>query len=177
VAIRLLLAVAPVRVSTLALTTCGKHLQVTPSGIQGNALLKYDPTEVKNKVGLTFNVDPASAQVITDYMTNFRPRLEYGDPGAIFPGEAGPTKRALTLAQQITKTIRDHTGLKFNVHLFRHFAGYVYLRKHPGDYETVRRLLGHKDIATTMNSYVWMDTETAIKRYQENILGILEGLK
>jgi integrase len=41
-----------------------------------------------------------------------------------------------------------HTSLEMNVHLFRHFAAYLYLKANPGHYEPVRHLLAHKDIAT-----------------------------
>lgn len=176
VAIRILLVVAPVRVYTLSLTKLGTHLHGSRPGLQGDVLLCYSKQEIKNKVGQQFNVDRATADLITEYMTVYRPRLDYGDPDALFPGQSGSTKGAGTLANQISNVIREHTGLDFNVHLFRHFAGYVYLRNHPNDYETLRRLLGHKDIATTMNSYVWIDTETAILRYQTNIIVLMETL-
>jgi integrase len=176
VAIRLLLAVGPVRVSTLALTLVGQHLHGTRPGLQGEVYLRYAPKEIKNKVTMTFMVDPGTRDLVAEYMDTFRPRLDYGAPQALFPGEACLTKTSATLAAQIGKTIREHTGLDFNVHLFRHLAGYVYLQHHPGDYETVRRLLGHKTIETTMKSYLWIDTETAILRYQSHIVSLMEAV-
>jgi integrase len=50
---------------------------------------------------------------------------------------------------------------------FRHLAAWIYLRAHPGDYETVRRLLGHKNVATTIRFYQEMEKLTASRRYNE----------
>jgi len=44
----------------------------------------------------------------------------------------------------MSKVIYKATGLRMNAHLFRHLAGMLYLAQNPGDYETVRRLLGHE---------------------------------
>jgi len=60
------------------------------------------------------------------------------------------------------------------VHQFRHFAAKLYLDHHPGDYETVRRLLGHKSIATTIRFYQELDTATAVRRYTDIVAGFVE---
>ncbi len=54
-----------------------------------------------------------------------------------------------------------------NPHLFRHFAGWNYLKAHPGDYETVRQLLGHKSINTTIVFYTGIEVIAAHERYDE----------
>ena len=46
---------------------------------------------------------------------------------------------------------------------FRHVIGYLYLKAHPGNYEVVRELLGHKDINTTMAFYAALEMRTASK--------------
>ena len=57
-----------------------------------------------------------------------------------------------------------------NPHLYRHIAAYFYLEAHPYDYETVRRLLGHRSIETTMMFYADLDRVMASRRYAEHIL-------
>ena len=52
-----------------------------------------------------------------------------------------------------------------NVHLFRHLAGYLFLKAHPGEYEPVRQLLGHKSIQTTISFYVGLEEADAFRRY------------
>jgi integrase len=51
------------------------------------------------------------------------------------------------------------------VHQFRHAAAAVYLHHNPGDYETVRRLLGHRDIQTTIKFYCGLETIAATEEF------------
>jgi len=43
------------------------------------------------------------------------------------------------------------------VHQFRHAAGAIILRNRPGEFELVRQILGHRNIATTMRCYVGLE--------------------
>ena len=54
------------------------------------------------------------------------------------------------LARTIREGIARELGLKINAHLFRHISALLYLCQHSGDYGTVRRVLGHKSVATTI---------------------------
>ena len=56
-----------------------------------------------------------------------------------------------TLSSQITKRIQKATGLRVTVHQFRHAAAALILKAKPGNYEYVRRILGHFNIQTTTN--------------------------
>jgi integrase len=68
--------------------------------------------------------------------------------------------------------IRDEAGLAVNPHLFRHLAAQLFLEKHPGHYEEVKRLLGHKSIDTTIQSYAGLETIGAARRYDTIILNL-----
>ena len=57
-----------------------------------------------------------------------------------------------------------------NAHLFRHLAGMLILQRHPGSYELVRRLLGHRTINTTINFYTSLESKWAFKHYDDTIL-------
>jgi integrase len=48
---------------------------------------------------------------------------------------------------------------------FRHAAAAIYLKHRPGDYETVRRLLGHRDIQTTIRFYCGLETMQATEQF------------
>jgi site-specific recombinase XerD len=52
-------------------------------------------------------------------------------------------------------------------HQFRHAAAAVFLRHRPGEYESVRRLLGHRSIKTTTNFYCGLETMRATRTYGE----------
>ncbi len=58
-------------------------------------------------------------------------------------------------------------------HQFRHLAAKLYLDRHPDGFETVRRLLGHKSIETTMRFYRELESALATKRYGEFVEQLL----
>ena len=67
--------------------------------------------------------------------------------------------------------MRQGTGIELHPHLFRHLAGKLLLDEHPGDQDTVQRMLGHKSIRTTA-IYTGSETRAAIRRYDEVVLGL-----
>ena len=66
---------------------------------------------------------------------------------------------------QITERIQKAMGLRITVHQFRHAAAAIYLKHRPGDYETVRRLLGHRNIQTTIKFYCGLQTTQATEQF------------
>jgi hypothetical protein len=105
-------------------------------------------------VPLEFPLDQVLSDLIDEYVNEFRPVLLRGsnDPW-LFPGEAGGIKTSNTFSTQITERIRKAIGPRITAHQFRHAAAAVFLRHRPSDYESVRRLLGHRSVKTTMNFY------------------------
>jgi integrase len=53
------------------------------------------------------------------------------------------------------------------LHQYRHAAAAVYLKEHPGDYETVRCFLGHRNIRTTSKFYCGPETIQASRMLNE----------
>jgi integrase len=79
----------------------------------------------------------------------------------LFPGETGGCKDAKTFSGQITERVQKATGLCITVHQFRHAAAAIWLKYKPGDYEAVRRVLGHRNIKTTISFYCGLETMQA----------------
>src|SRR5262249_703300 len=73
------------------------------------------------------------------------------------------SKGASCFSSQIADLLYRELGVRVTAHQFRHLIGFLYLQEHPGNYEVVRRLLGHKDIATTVNFYAGMEMQVAAK--------------
>jgi len=65
----------------------------------------------------------------------------------------------------------------FNPHLFRHAGGKLFLDMRPGEYEVVRRVLGHRSIATTTSIYTGAETRTAGQHFASTIAQRLENKK
>ena len=55
--------------------------------------------------------------------------------------------------------------MRITLHQYRHAAAAVYLKHHPGDYETVRRFLGHRNIRTTVKFYCGLETMQATEEF------------
>jgi integrase len=52
---------------------------------------------------------------------------------------------------------------------FRHLSAKVLLDAQPGNFETVRRLLGHKSLSTTVGAYAGIDSRRAARHQQRLI--------
>ena len=70
-------------------------------------------------------------------------------------------------SEQITAAVLKATGLRLTAHQFRHAAAALMLQNEPGNYEWVRRVLGHKNIQTTINFYIGLETTQASERFGE----------
>ena len=55
------------------------------------------------------------------------------------------------------------------MHQFRHAAAALILKTKPGNYEYVRRILGHRNIQTTINFYVGLEGIQASQEFGEII--------
>ena len=125
--------------------------------------------EVKNKEDLTFPIPQSIVELIKIYLDVYRPLLLKKPSNKIFISLNGKPKTPAELGAQLPKFIMRHTGLVMNVHLFRHFAAYLYLKANPGHYEPVRHLLAHKDIATTTRFYTKLEQIESFRHY-DNVI-------
>jgi integrase len=160
-----ILSFAPIRLSNLANIELGQNL-IKPGGLNGPFWLVFPHYDVKNRVDLNFQFDEALTNLIDEYVHEFRSvLLRRSNASWLFPGEAGNSKTASMFSTQITERIEKATGVRITAHQFRHAAAAVYLKHHPGDYETVRRFLGHRNIQTTMNFYCGLQTMQATEEF------------
>jgi integrase len=156
-----ILVYAPIRLTNLVSIEMDKNL-IKPGGPNGSFLLIFPYFDVKNRVDLNFEFDVDLSELIDGYIHDFRPHLLRGsNTNCLFPGVAGQPKTASMFSGQITERIEETTGVRLTAHQFRHAAAAIYLKHHPGDYETVRRLLGHHSIQTTINFYCGLETTQA----------------
>jgi integrase len=156
-----ILTVAPVRLGNLASIRLGENL-IKPGGPQSNYFLTFNKYDVKNRVPLQFKLDEMVTTIINEYVHDFRPALMRGSNADwLFPGEFGEHKEKISFSTQIVDRVEKSTGLRITVHQFRHAAGALILKHRPGEYELVRRLLGHKSVQTTIKFYLELETTQA----------------
>jgi Phage integrase family len=156
-----ILTVAPVRLGNLASIRLGENLS-KPGGPHSIFWLTFRKYDVKNGVPLQFKLDETITSIIDEYVHNFRPALMRGSNADwLFPGETGAYKEKISFSTQIVDRVQKSTGLRITVHQFRHAAGALILKHRPGEYELVRRILGHKSVQTTINFYLDLETTQA----------------
>jgi integrase len=159
------LSFAPIRLGNLVGIELEQNL-IKPGGLNTPYWLVFPNYDVKNRVDLNFQFDQPLTDLIDEYIHEFRPALLRGANAPwLFPGEAGQPKHSLQFSKQITARIQKAIGLRITVHQFRHAAAAIYLKHRPGDYETVRRLLGHRNIQTTVSFYCGLQTLEATQQF------------
>jgi integrase len=156
---------APLRVKNLAGLTLDRHFVRALPAPDTTTHLVIPSQEVKNGADLEFELPDSVCRLLDIYVTRFRPLLAKTPSAFLFPARQGGAKPPAQLASQIHRVIRQEIGLQMNVHLFRHLAAKLFLEVHPGEYETVRLLLGHKSLVTTVRSYCGLEQSDAMRRY------------
>jgi integrase len=159
----------PVRIKNAAALDLDRHIKRPVGGKAGSWLVHIPAPEVKNGVAIDAELNERVSDLLALYCERFRPILLKVPSTALFVGQTGRTKGSHVLGKQFSRFVRRETGLIVNPHLMRHYTAFVYLQKYPGDYETVRQLLGHKNIATTVSFYAGADTKASLKRLDEVI--------
>ena len=166
-----LLSVAPMRIENLRTLDRDRHFVRAFSDKDPVLQIRVEAPEVKNSVGLVYPAPGDVQDLLEVFMTRYQPLLANGHPSTLlFPGRSGAPKAANTLRRNICNTIRRELGLHVNPHLFRHLAAHLFLRRHPGHYEDVRRILHHTSIQTTINAYAGLEAATALGRYDSVVL-------
>lgn len=160
---------APIRAKNLAVLRLDRHL-IRSRPVPGAVMhLVVPPGEVKNKTPLEFELPPDIVRLLELYLQKFRPLLVTDGSSYLFPARKGGAKTPAQLAAQIKRAIKIGTGLIVNVHLFRHVCAFLYLKAHPGEYETVRLLLGHTTLSVTVRAYCGLERSDAVRRYDSLI--------
>ena len=166
-----LLSVAPMRIENLRTLDRDRHFVRAFSDKDPVLQIRIEARDVKNDVDLAYPVPDDVAALLDLYMARYQPLLTNGHPSTLlFPGRTGRPKAANALRRNLCNMIRRELGLHVNPHLFRHLAAHLFLRRHPGHYEDVRRILHHTSIQTTINAYAGLEAATALGRYDSVVL-------
>lgn len=179
VAITLLLC-CPMRIKNLAALDIDRNLRFSGGrgrlNVGAKIRVSIDGSDVKNGMPIDFDLSPKHSSIVHRYLYEFRSRLSDTPTTALFPRSSdGKPRPPAMLGQGLSNEIMRHTGLSFNPHLFRHFAASLYLRERPGEFETVRRLLKHKNLQTTVSFYADLNNIWAHEHYHDVVLGKFGG--
>jgi len=168
-----LLSVAPVRMQNLSSIRLDENL-VQPRGPGTAYLLVFPDYDVKNRQVLEFPLPERTTATLDVYIRNHRPQLMHGqNHDFLFPAKRHAHKDPKTLGEQISAMIYRELGEKITPHQFRHAAGALILKRLPGNYELVRRVLGHKSLEATTRFYIGLESLTAAQQFGEMVEAML----
>jgi hypothetical protein len=169
-----ILSVAPARLANLTAIKLGFNL-IKPDGPDSSYWLVFPDYDVKNRVKLEFPLEPYLTQLIDEYVFDHRASLLRGsNEDWLFPGLRAGTKGKSFLSGQITKRIFKATGLRITVHQFRHAAAALLLMRRPGEYELVKKLLGHRKVSTTISAYIGLESIQASEIFGKIVMEHLD---
>lgn len=171
-----LLIYAPMRSSNLANLSLERHITFDRSKRKGLAHISIPADEVKNDEALDYELPRHVATMLRIYVNKYRPMLTRASSEWLFPIRDGRCKRADTLSKQISRTLWNDLGLEVHAHLFRHLGAMLLLRRKPGYYELVRRVLKHRSADTTFLFYSGEEDVSATRHFDQVILEIADEL-
>ena len=163
---------APLRISNLLSTSLTTNLLRSHAGKDAKVALFYPPEQVKNAKTLEIPLPASTTKLLDLYLTTYRPALIDAPCDWLFPALDCGQKRSSVMSDNIQKLMREYLGFAINPHTFRHLAAKLYLTAHPGRYEDVQLILGHRSRETTISYYVDLDAEEAFRHFDAVLLGL-----
>jgi integrase len=169
-----LLLNVPMRVMNLTGLDLDRHFVRTRVGGIVTTHIVIPGNEIKNDRPLEVELRADTARLFSIYCEDYRPRLASVESRWLFPNYEGKRRNTRSFGTMISHFLLRETGIRINVHLFRHLGAKLYLAEHPGDIETVRLILGHANTSTTLMAYADLRTGPAFRRYDEFIANLDE---
>lgn len=149
------------------------------SGRRAAVHLYIPGKRTKNGEDIELEIPKQSMALIDLYLAKYRnlliePEYRGKGPRYLFPKLNGAAKSGRVFASGICDVLMRELGIGFNVHLFRHLSCFLYLRAHPGQIDVMRRVLGHRDAATTIRFYAGIEQSDAFRLFDTHILELRE---
>jgi integrase len=159
----------PFRMENLSALNFNEHLH-WPQARGKPALIVFRVVETKNDIQLEFEIPKVLADRLHAFRNEIAPEMIGARPDALFVTSAGRQRTQAAITVAIEKAVLRHLGVKLTPHQFRHIAAKIILDAHPGAYELVRQLLGHKNMKTTTNFYAGIDTRRAGRAHADLLM-------
>ncbi|MEQ1710154.1 MAG: hypothetical protein ABL908_02005 [Hyphomicrobium sp.] len=171
----MILTFCPLRISTLSKLR-DRHLIWSKPEMRGDLRLELEGEMLKAGEPATIPLPRECAIIIRQYCQDDRSTLYNRDTDFLFPAEdPGTSKAPGLLSTQLSKLIKSRLGLDVNPHLYRHLVHIVILRRFPGAYTMISRVLLHRSLETAVRNYAHFDVELSMKAYQQLIREVQTG--
>ena len=160
-----ILSYMPIRLQNLATLTFDVDLFLR-EGPRATSCLELSASKVKNRTELAFDIPPEVAKMLIEYRNRIAPKVIGHRPDRLFVKADGTPKNQWSVAWLIRTYLKKRVGIELSSHQFRHLSAKVLLDAQPGNFETVRQLLGHKSLTTTVGAYAGIDSRRAGRHHQ-----------
>jgi integrase len=114
--------------------------------------------------------------MLIEYRDRIAPKVVGRRPDRLFVNADGTPKKQATVANIITSHLKKR-GIVLTSHQFRHLSAKLLLDAEPGSFETVRQLLGHRRLETTVGAYAGIDSRRAARHHQRLVEAALAAEK
>jgi integrase len=160
-----ILSYMPIRLHNLAMLTFDVDLFLR-EGPRATSSLELSASKVKNRMELAFDIPSEVARMLIEYRNRIAPKVIGHRPDRLFIKADGTPKNQWSVAWLIRTYLRRRVGIVLSSHQFRHLSAKVLLDAQPGNFETVRQLLGHKSLTTTVGAYAGVNSRRAGRHHQ-----------
>ena len=163
-----LLQVVPMRVRSLRNLRLGEHLISKRAGSNVYTHLHIPGAETKNGVAIDWELPSSTVKLIKIYLDRFRV-ADASNP-YLFPGEGTKPIATTTMADYFRNTLGPFIGVEIHPHLMRHLAALMFLEANPGAYEMASRILGHRNVKTTIAFYCGLEDDALNAKFDQVVL-------
>lgn len=162
----------PVRRSNLVAINTEVHLVRFTARNGPHAHLFWSAAETKTRKALEVELDAGLLSALELFCTHYLPVLSGKTSGHLFPCHSDLSKHMppRAFAEKVTRVIHRWTGLRMNLHLFRHLIAKLLLDEDPTRLDMITQILGHKSNGTARRNYLENTTIHATRHFDGLIL-------
>ena len=126
--------------------------------------LTFVDDEMKSGNALELELSGETIRLLDTFLNHHRDRLAGADGPYLFPGPNGEARSYSAMREAVSKPLLKHAGIELSPHLYRHIIAKIVAERAPEMLPDVSRMLGHKSINTTYQSYLGTETPAASRR-------------
>lgn len=155
---------APVRIRSLAELEIGENILDYGKGLRRQVRIYLPEDKTKNARPYEAPLPKHIYPLLDAWLTTYRPRLCPHPSSYLFPNSKGALMHGDGLGRSACSFLEQDSGIKMNMHLFRHLTAKVILEHDPNAMEVVRQILGHSSTRTTERAYAELKTDPAFAK-------------
>jgi integrase len=162
-----LIITCPLRIGDIHLLRVHEHFVFLDADRRTPSHIHVPDGSSKTREPISWPVAASTRKLLGPWLAQHRTVLGPAGSPFLFPGESGGMLSMSALRMGFQKPIADRLGLDIYPHAARHLAAYLFLKANPGQYETVRRILAHRSVETTIRFYCGLETDAAAQAFDK----------